>query len=75
MVVQPATPVAAPSATSNTPAVAGDVDVIEKEWVDAAEKVVKTSAEDPHKEEEGFENLQVGYLKKRYNTDIKRPPE
>ncbi len=65
-------PVPAPS---NTPATADDVDVIEKEWVDAAQEVVKGNAEDPHGEEEGFENLQVDYLKKRYGKDIKKPQE
>src|SRR4051794_21998345 len=66
---KPATP------TSTSPANAEDVDVIEKEWVDAAEVVVKKHADDPHAEEEGFENLQVDYLKKRYGKDIQKPKE
>jgi hypothetical protein len=64
---------AAPSVQVGTPSTADDVDVIEKEWVDAAEAVVEKYANDPHQEEEGFENLQVDYLKKRYGKDIKKP--
>lgn len=71
--VAAAAPVAAP--TTATPAHAEDVDVIEKEWVDAAQDVVKKNADDPQKEEEGFEDLQVDYLKKRYGKDIKKPSE
>lgn len=75
--VQPPAAPQAPAVAVNgaTPAIADDVDVIEKEWVDAAENVVKSGASDPHKEEEGFETLQVSYLKKRYNKDIKEPSE
>ena len=51
---------------------ANDVDVIEKEWVDVAEQVVRDTADDPHAEEEAVENLQVDYMKKRYGKDIKK---
>jgi len=70
----PVAPTPVPTATG-TPATADDVDVIEKEWVDAAQAVVAKNAEDPHAEEEGFEDLQVDYLKKRYGKDIKSPGE
>lgn len=73
---QPAFPtptVPAPTGSTPSPAAADDVDVIEKEWVDAAESVVKQHGDDPHAEEEGFEDLQVDYLKKRYGKDIKKP--
>lgn len=65
----------APKSATATPAGADDVDVIEKEWVDAAEAVIDKTAGDPHAEEEGFEDLQVDYLKKRYGKDIKKPSE
>ena len=75
----PSTPVPAaatpPTPGAAAPATADDVDVIEKEWVDAAQKVVEKNANDPHAEEEGFEDLQVDYLKKRYGKDIKKPSE
>ncbi|HSX14346.1 MAG TPA: hypothetical protein VLE72_00330 [Candidatus Saccharimonadales bacterium] len=71
----PAPPTPQPKTTTPTPATAEDVDVIEKEWVDAAQAVVEKNAQDPHAEEEGFEDLQVDYLKKRYGKDIKKPQE
>src|SRR5437588_642777 len=71
----PPQPTASTPPAIPTPAVASDVDVIEKEWVDAAESAVKTHTGDPHAEEEAFEDLQVDYLKKRYGKDIKKPEE
>ncbi len=79
---QPQTPVAgnpaaqqgAPEA-NGAPAVAGDVDVIEKEWVDQANKIVDQTKEDPYAEEEAVEALQVDYLKKRYGHSVKKPGE
>lgn len=74
-----ATPAPAPPATpaASSPAVAGpatadDADVIEKDWVDKAAKVVHDTAHDPYKEEEAVEDLQIDYLKKRYGKDIKK---
>ncbi len=65
---------AAPSAASTPsvsgPAIAGDVDVIEKEWVDKAEALVKMTAGDPHAEEEAVEALQIDYLQKRYGRTV-----
>lgn len=56
-----------------TPATASDdVDVIEKEWVDQAEKAIEKTKDDPHAEEEAVEDLQADYLKKRYGHDLKR---
>jgi hypothetical protein len=66
-----ATAQAAP--TVATPAVAGDVDVIEREWVDKANDIIKQTKDDPHKQEEAVENLQVDYLKKRYGHEVKKP--
>jgi hypothetical protein len=57
------------------PAVADDVDVIEKEWVDQAEAVVKRTEGDPHAEEEAVEALQVDYLKKRYDHSVEKPAD
>lgn len=67
----PAPPPAAPSPGSN-PADADDVDVIEKEWVDRAEEVIKDTAGDPYREEEQVEDLQIDYMKKRFGKDIKK---
>lgn len=54
------------------PMIADDVDVIEKEWVDKAQEVVKKTEGDPHAEEEAVEDLQIDYLKKRYGLDVKK---
>lgn len=65
---QPAAP--PPPQKESGPSIADDVDVIEKEWVDKAQEVVKKTAGDPHAEEEAVEDLQADYLKKRYGVDI-----
>jgi hypothetical protein len=61
---------AAPGAASN-PAVAADVDIIEKEWVDRAEKIVDQTKDNPYQEEEAIESLQEDYLQKRYGHTVK----
>jgi hypothetical protein len=70
-----AAPIASASATPATPLSAADVDVIEKEWVDKAEDVIKKTAGDPHAEEEAVEAMQVDYLKKRYGRDVNPPQD
>jgi hypothetical protein len=68
------TPDPAPAtATGGVPAGAADVDVIEKEWVDQANKVIDQTKDDPYTEEEAVEALQQDYLKKRYGHDVKKP--
>ncbi len=66
-------PAAAPVAAddTNSPLIADDVDVIEKEWVDKAKRIVDENREDPHNQERAVEKLQRAYLKKRYNKDLK----
>lgn len=71
----PVTPPATPTVASQSPQIADDVDVIEKEWVDAAEQIVKDTRDDPFRQEEAVENLQIDYLKKRYGKDVKRAEE
>ena len=72
----PTQAVATPApAVSTTPATAEDVDVIEKEWVDKAEAVVKQTEGDPHAEEEAVEELQTDYLQKRYNHTVDKSQE
>ena len=53
------------------PATADDVDVVEKEWVDRARKIVDQTKDDPYRQEQEVEKLQIDYLKKRYGKDIK----
>lgn len=71
---QQSTPEIVPGVGAN-PALAGDVDVIEKEWVDQAEKVVEQTKDDPYIQEEAVESLQQDYLKKRYGRDVAKPDQ
>lgn len=71
--VSPAMPPVQPQATpplASGPAIADDVDVIEKEWVDETNRVIKATANDPYVEEKALEDLQVDYLKKRYGKEV-----
>jgi hypothetical protein len=56
------------------PALAGDVDVIEPEWVEKASNVVHQTQGDPYHEEEAIEDLQQDYLMKRYGYKVGDPP-
>lgn len=69
--VQPtvAVPTTAPPINDN-PAIAGDEDVIEKEWVDKAKKIILETRDDPYKRTTMVNELQKDYLKKRYNKDL-----
>lgn len=58
-------------ATSDSPAIADDVDVIEKEWVDKAKKIVNATRDNPHEQEKQVSKLQADYLMKRYGKQIK----
>lgn len=55
------------------PATASDADVIEPEWVDKAEDVVRRTQGDPYNEEEQIEDLQQDYLLKRYGHRVADP--
>ncbi len=76
---QPVIAVSTGQATSSPPAtglagaplVADDVDVIEKEWVDRAKKIVNATKNDPREQEKEVSKLQADYLLKRYNKQIK----
>lgn len=53
-----------------SPVLAADEDLIEKEWVDQAKKIIAETANDPHKREEAVARLQRDYLRKRYGKEI-----
>lgn len=61
------------STSSDDPIIADDVDVIEKEWVDKAKRIVSATKEDPHQQEQQVSKLQADYLMKRYNKKVKLP--
>lgn len=50
---------------------AADSDVIEKEWVKRAKKIVNLTRNDPHEQEKEVSKLQAEYIKRRYGKDIK----
>lgn len=58
-------PVIDPTASTG-PMVAADEDVIEKEWVDKAKKIITETKDDPHTRTERVNDLQKDYLQKRY---------
>ena len=70
---QQAPPVVQPQA--GNPLVAGDDDLIEKEWVDKAKKIIQQTKSDPYAQEKEVSKLQADYIKKRYGKDVKLPNE
>jgi Txe/YoeB family toxin of Txe-Axe toxin-antitoxin module len=56
--------------TDDSPIVAGDEDVIEKEWVDKAKKIIQETKDDPYARTTRVNELQRDYLKKRYSKDL-----
>lgn len=61
---------AAAVVSDDTPAVANDDDLIEKEWVDKAKKIIVETKDDPYRREEAVGRLQRDYLEKRYGRKI-----
>lgn len=54
----------------NTPTVAADDDLIEKEWVKKAKEIIASTYDNPRKRETEVSYLQRDYLKKRYGREI-----
>lgn len=50
--------------------VAADVDLIEKEWVDKAKKIIASTKDDPYRREQEISKLQIEYVRKRYGRVI-----
>lgn len=57
------------------PSAASDDDLIEKEWVEKAKRVVAETRNDPHAQDVAVGKLQADYLKKRYGKVISLPKE
>jgi Txe/YoeB family toxin of Txe-Axe toxin-antitoxin module len=69
---QQTAPVLHPSGIQDdNPLAAADDEVIEKEWVDRAKKIVEQTKSDPYKQEQEVSKLQADYLKKRYGKEVK----
>lgn len=54
----------------STPATANDDDLIEKEWVDKAKRILAETRDDPYRRETEVNKLQVEYIRKRYGREI-----
>lgn len=60
-------------ATDDMPLVANDDDLIEKEWVDKAKKIIVQTKDDPYRREQEVGKLQADYLRKRYGKELGAP--
>ena len=73
--VIPTPVVAVPTVVEDTtmqdsPSVANDDDLIEKEWVDRARKIVSETQNDPKKRDDRISGLKVDYVKKRFGREL-----
>ena len=59
-----------PTSVADTPLIANDDDLIEKEWVDKAKQIIADTRDDPHRRELEVGRLQADYLKKRYGKEL-----
>lgn len=55
----------------STPAVAEDIDLIEKAWVEKAKAIVRSTHGDPFSQNKELNKVKAEYIKKRYDKDIK----
>lgn len=58
------------AAADDSPMAASDDDLIEKEWVEKAKKIVAETRDDPYKREQAVNKLQKDYLMKRYGREL-----
>ncbi|HMR72913.1 MAG TPA: hypothetical protein PKD68_02795 [Candidatus Saccharibacteria bacterium] len=72
-VIQPAQPtITQPDPVADdTPVAAADEDLIEREWVEKAKKVVAETRNDPYAQDQAVGRPQADYLQKRYGKTIK----
>ena len=56
--------------TTVGPTIAADDDLIEKEWVDKAKKIIAETKDDPYRREQEVGKLQADYLRKRYGKEL-----
>lgn len=58
------------TASASAPLIAANNDVIEKEWVDRAKKIITDTKDDPNKREQQVGGLRKDYLRKRYGKEL-----
>lgn len=56
--------------TKDSPMIAADDDLIEKEWVEKAKRIITETRDNPHQREEKVNKLQIDYLVKRYGKKL-----
>lgn len=61
---------ATPTDDTTNPTIASDDDLIEKEWVDKAKKIIAETRDDPYRREQEVSKLQADYLRKRYGKEL-----
>lgn len=69
-IAQPAVGTSDANHPSTFPVAAGDDDLIEREWVDKAKKIIAETRDDPYGREKAVNQLQKDYLKKRYGKEL-----
>ncbi len=57
------------TALVSTPHIADEVQLIEKEWVESAKRIIEHTKDDPKKQSDGLGSVKTDYLKKRFNRD------
>lgn len=58
------------TSSSASPATAGNDDLIEKEWVDKAKRIIADTREDPYGREKAVGALKIDYRQKRYGEEL-----
>lgn len=56
---------------SSTKKLIKDDDLIEKEWVDRAKRIVEQTRDDPHEQSDQLNGVKVDYMKQHYDKTIK----
>lgn len=59
-----------PDGHHDTPLIADDADLIEKEWVEAAKQLVDKTKTDPYTQNKEISKFKAAYIKQRYNKAI-----
>lgn len=73
--IQNATSAGTATISGSTPVSAADDDLIEKEWVDKAKKVVAGSRDNPHEQARLVAELMRDYVRKRYGKEVGKAPD
>lgn len=73
--IAPQTQTSTPVVQDTNPTTAADEDLIEKEWVEKAKKVIADTKHDPYLQEQEVSKLQADYLKKRYGKVVNVPTD